>query len=136
MAAPFLRALRALMTGGVSAFGVANSGLGYANGGAVTQLVSKATAVALDAWCGRITMNNAQLNATTSVAFTLTNAMIVAATYEVTVWLVSGNTASSYIVSVDAVAAGSCSISLRNYTAGNLSEAVVIGFSVRPAFNA
>lgn len=131
MAAPFLRQLRAILTGGISAFGMMN-GFGYATGGAVTQLTSKATAVALTAWSGQITTSNAALNTATSVAFTLTNANI-AATSEVTVWFVSGNTANSYTLQVDAIAAGSCSISIRNYTGGNLSEALVIGFAVRPA---
>lgn len=129
----FLRMLRGLLTSGISAFALYNSGFGYANGDAVVQQTNKGTAVTLNAWCGQITTNNAQLNATASIAFTLTNNRIVTGDYEVHVWLKSGNTANSYFVSVDAVAAGSCSISIRNYTAGNLSEALVIGFAVRPA---
>lgn len=106
-------------------------GIGYATGAGstVTQATSKATGVTLNTACGTITMNNAALNAGTSVAFTLTNSVI-AATDLVIVNIKSGATALSYNTEVEAVAAGSCSICLRNYTAGNLSEAVVLSFAV------
>ena len=104
-------------------------------GGAVTQATSKSTSVTLNTPTGQITMNNAALNGTTSVQFTLTNSVI-AATDTVVVSLASGNTAGSYFVSVDAVAAGSCVISLRNYSGGALSEAVVLNFAVVKAVNA
>lgn len=108
-----------------------NSGIGYATGagGTVTQATSKSTGVTLNTMSGAITLNNANLAATTSVAFTLTNNCI-AASDVVIVNFKSGNTANSYFVSVDQVAAGSCSISLRNYTAGGLAEAVVLSFVV------
>lgn len=107
------------------------AGLGYSTGagGTVTQATSKSTAVTLNKVSGTITMNSAQLNATTSVQFTLTNSCI-AATDVLIVNLKSGNTAGSYFVSVDGVAAGSATISLRNYSGGNLSEAVVLSFVV------
>ena len=109
----------------------AGVGLGYGvgTGGSVTQATSKSTGVTLNKAAGQITMNNAALAATTSVAFTLTNSAI-GANDTVVVSLASGNTANSYTVSVDAVAAGSCSISLRNYSAGSLGEAVVLNFAV------
>lgn len=107
------------------------AGVGYSLGlgGAVTQATSKSTGVTLNKLTGQITMNGAALGATTSVAFTLTNSQIAVGDV-VVVDLVSGNTANSYFVSVDAIAAGSCSISLRNYSAGSLSEAVVLNFVV------
>lgn len=106
-------------------------GIGYATGagGTVTQATSKATGVTLNKVCGTITLNAAALAAATSVAFTLTNSAI-AATDVLIVSLKSGATANSYFASIDAVASGSCSISLRNYTAGSLSEAVVLFFVV------
>ena len=109
----------------------ATAGMGYATGagGTVTQITNKATAVSLNKTCGQITMNNAALGATTTVAFTLNNTSI-AATDGVLVWIVSGATALSYSVQVEAVAANSCSIAVRNYTAGPLSEAIVLGFAV------
>jgi len=118
----------------VNAYGattISTAGIGYTTGagGAVTQVTSKATGVTLNKTTGTITMVASLLAATTSVAFTLTNSLI-AATDTVIVNIKSGATANSYFVSVDAVAAGSCSISLRNYTAGSLSEAVVLSFVV------
>jgi len=105
--------------------------LGYqtGSGGAVTQATNKSTGVTLNTPTGAITMNAANLAATTSVAFTLTNSCIQAGDL-VIVNFKSGNTANSYQVAVDAVAAGSCSISLRNYTAGGLAEAVVLSYAV------
>jgi hypothetical protein len=110
---------------------VATAGIGYATGagGTVTQATSKATAVVLNTPTGTITMNAASLAATTTVAFTLTNSAI-AATDVVLVAIKSGATALSYHTQTAATAAGSCSIELRNVTAGALAEAVVLSFVV------
>lgn len=111
--------------------GNAAAGIGYASGagGTVTQATNKSTAVTLNAFSGQITMNGAALNTVTSVQFTLTNNCIQAGDV-VIVNLKSGNTAGSYFVSVDAIAANSVTISLRNYSGGSLSEAVVLSFVV------
>jgi len=98
-------------------------------GGTVTQATSKSTGVTLDNPCGTITMNAATINATTSVGFTLTNSVI-GANDVVIISIKSGATANSYTTTVDAVAAGSCRISIRNVTSGSLSEAVVLSFAV------
>ena len=98
-------------------------------GGTVTQATSKSTAVVLDRMCGQITLNNAALAAATSVSFTLTNAEIDADDL-VVVNIGSGATTNAYTVTVDAVAAGSCRIHLRNETAGSLGEALVLNFGV------
>lgn len=116
-------------TSAVQTSPVGGIGYGTGSGGAVTQATSKSTGVTLNTPTGTITMNNAGLATATSVAFTLTNSVI-AATDLVVVNFKSGNTANSYTVMVDAVAAGSCSISLRNYSGGTLSEAVVLSFAV------
>ena len=97
-------------------------------GGAVTQSTSKSTGVTLDKRCGQITMNGAALNAATTVSFTLTNNTI-AATDLLVLNHVSGGTAGSYLLNAQC-GAGSASINVRNITAGNLSEAIVIGFAV------
>jgi hypothetical protein len=103
---------------------------GYAvgAGGTVTQATNKSTGVTLDTSCGRVTMNNAQLDAATAVSFTLTNSQI-AATDLLVINHVSGGTAGAYLFGARA-AAGSASITVRNVTAGDLSEALVIGFAV------
>lgn len=108
-----------------------SGGLGYATGagGTVTQATSKSTGVTLNRPTGLITMNAAALAAGTSVAFTLTNSTI-AATDLVFAHVVSGGTSSSYFVQTESVSAGSCTIHVRNISAGSLSEALVIRFAV------
>lgn len=118
--------------GGNPAQGLGYSTAGAGTGGTIAQATSKSTGVTLNTLCGAITMNNANLAATTSVGFTLTNSQI-AATDTVIVNIKSGATVDSYTVTVDTVAAGSCRISLRNYTAGGLAEAVVLNFAVLKA---
>lgn len=117
-------------TGGAISNGPA-VGIGYTAGAgcSVTQATSKSTAVTCNGMTGAITMNNASLAATTSVAFTVTNSSVLANDV-IIVNLKSGNSANSYTVMVDAAAAGSFNISLRNYTAGALGEAVVVSFAV------
>ena len=110
---------------------LATSTLGYTtgSGGTVTQATSKSTAVTLNKINGEIVMNAAQLNATTTVSFTLNNSTI-AATDVVVVNIASVGTVGSYLVTVSAVAAGSCSISVRNITSGNLSQGIKLNFAV------
>ncbi len=118
-------------TGGAFTLNNPTGGLGYGTGagGTITQATSKSTGVTLNKVCGQITMNNAALNAGVSVSFTLTNSAIAAAD-TVRVNIQSVGSADSYNVDVTAVAAGSCRIQVRNFTAGNLSEAIVLNFAV------
>jgi hypothetical protein len=109
----------------------AGSGLGYSTpsgGSTVTQATSKATGVTLNAGVGRITTAADALAANTNVAFTFTNSFI-AASDMVIVQHLSGGTLGSYSVFASA-GAGSATITLRNITAGPLSEAVTIQFTV------
>jgi hypothetical protein len=105
--------------------------LGYATGagGAVTQATSKATGVTINKPTGQITMHNAALAANTSVAFTVTNSMVVA-TDNIIVHRSSGGTAGAYNIWVDSVGAGSFVIYVRNITGAPLSEAPVLNFSI------
>jgi hypothetical protein len=105
------------------------------SGGTITQAVGKANGCILNKVCGQITMNAAALAAATSVSFTLTNSTITA-TSVVLVNIASAATANSYAVTVDAVAAGSCRIQVRNISAGSLSEALVLNFAVINSVNA
>lgn len=109
----------------------ATHGIGYATGagGTVTQATSKSTGVTLNKTTGKITMHNATLNAGAEVGFTVTNSAV-ASTDVVVVNIVSGATADSYHVEVDAVGLGSFRISLTNVSASNLGEAIVIRFAV------
>jgi hypothetical protein len=105
--------------------------LGFATGsaGTVTQATNKSTGVTLNKPSGQITMNAASLAANTAVSFTLTNSTIAANDTPYPV-IKSGATAGAYLLQVDAVAAGSCRISLRNMTGGALAEAVVLQFNL------
>lgn len=111
--------------------GSSASAVGYSTGtgGTVTQATNKSTGVTLNNRCGQITMNNASLSAAAEVSFTLTNSYI-AATDVVYACIASGATAGAYNVQVDAVAAGSCRISVGNMSSGSLGEAIVLNFVV------
>lgn len=116
-------------TGGMTSSHSA-AGIGYATGagGTVTQATDKATGVTLNKATGQITMNAAALAANTSVSFTLTSSAV-AATDFVLVQHVSGGTVGAY-TAVAAAASGSASITVRNITAGSLSEAIVLKYVV------
>lgn len=105
--------------------------IGYSTGagGAVTQTTSKATEVILNAPSGRITMNAGLLNAGASVAFQLTNSLINIHDL-VLAQRSSGGSGGAYSVIVDSISPGSCVIILKNISASNLSEAVVITFAI------
>ena len=110
---------------------LATTTLGYkaGSGGTVTQASSKSTAVTLNKINGEIVMNAAALADDATAAFTLTNSTI-AATDVVIVNVASVGTAGAYQVTVGAVAAGSCSISVLNVSGGSLSEAIKLNFAV------
>lgn len=108
------------------------AGVGYATGagGTVTQGSGsgKATTVTLNTVCGTITMDGATLNADTTVAFTFTNSAI-AATDLVVMQHSSVGTLGAYNFAVTP-GAGTATVSVRNVTPGNLSEAIVIRFAI------
>lgn len=105
-------------------------GVGYTNGagGAQTQATNKATTVVSNTITTAITMNAAALNADTTVSFTFTNSSI-AATDTVIVTHQSAGTSGAYLLNAFP-AAGSATISVRNITAGPLSEAIVLRVTV------
>jgi len=106
--------------------------LGYtaAAQGTVTQLTDKSTAVTLNKPAGRITTANVALGATTNVSFTLNNSYI--SSNDVLIVTLSGGiaTAATYNCWVNSLSAGSASITLRNISAGSLTEAVIINFAL------
>jgi len=75
-------------------------------------------------------MNAAALAATTNVSFTLNNSFI--SSNDVLIVTLSGGiaTAGTYNCWVNSMSAGSASITLRNLSAGSLSEAVIINFAL------
>lgn len=115
----------------------AATGGGYTSGagGTITQLTSKSTGVTLNKACGTITMNGAALASAAIVTFTVTN-NTVAATDVVHVQHDTVGTIGGYTVMPNTSASGSFKISLRNNTAGSLSEAIVLRFAVIKAVTA
>ena len=111
--------------------------LGYSagSGGTVGQLTSKATGVTINKICGQVTTFNDALGANTNVSFVVTNSTVVA-TDTIIANLQSGGTANAYGVWIQAVGASSFTVTLHNFTAGPLSEALVINFSVIKSVNA
>lgn len=109
----------------------ASEQLGYAAGaqGTVTQATDKSTGVTLNKSAGRITMNNAALASNTAASFTLTNSLISA--NDVIILNVSGGgTAGAYTTYVSSMTTGSAVITLRNMSAGSLSEAVIVNYAI------
>jgi len=109
----------------------ASEQLGYAVAaqGTVTQLTDKSTGVTLNKSAGRITMNNAALAAGAAASFTLTNSLISA--NDVIILNVSGGgTAGAYTTYVSSMTSGSAVLTLRNLSAGSLSEAAIINFAI------
>jgi len=106
--------------------------IGYATAaqGAVTQGSSKSTGVTLNKSAGQITMNGASLNTLTNVTFTLTNNLITAKDVIIINVASANATAGAYNAWISSMLAGSCTITLRNITAGTLSEAVVINYAI------
>lgn len=97
--------------------------------GTVTQQTSKSTGVTLNRSAGQITMNNATLNASTNVTFTLTNSTL-SARDVLLINVASGATSGAYNCWVSSQGSGSCTITVRNISGGNLSEAVVLNFAI------
>jgi hypothetical protein len=122
--------ISATLISGTDIYATDEIGYAAAAQGTVTQLTDKSTGVTLNNSAGQITMSNATLNATTNVAFTLTNSTISAK--DVIIVNVAGGVASNvtYNCWVSGHSAGSCTFVLRNISAGNLSEAVVLNFAV------
>jgi len=109
----------------------ASEQLGYTTGaqGTVTQATDKSTGVTLNKSAGRITMNNAALASNTSASFTLTNSLISA--NDVIILNVSGGgTAGAYTTYVSSMTTGSAVLTLRNLSAGSLSEAGIVNYAI------
>lgn len=104
-------------------------GFGAGSGGTVTQATSKGTSVTLNKPSGRITMNNAALAAGASVFFTLTNTQMAAT--DLLIAQVSAGAADRTVYRLDVYpGSGGAQIKVTNTSAGSLSEALQINFSV------
>ena len=115
-----------------------NGGLGYGtgSGGTVTQLTSKGTAVTLNKPTGYINMTNSALSAGASVTFIFNNSLISAIdTLNLSIYTSSIATQGSYRLTWS-LQACIAYITLTNQTAGSISEAVLINFSIIKGANA
>jgi hypothetical protein len=108
---------------------VDSDAFGYTTGagGTVTQATSKSTAVTLNKPTGQITMNNAALAANTRVSFTFNNSLIATAD---TIVINIGGAFSGYMVDARTNASGAAVVTLWNYSAGSLSEGIVLNFAI------
>lgn len=98
-------------------------------GGTVSQTGNKSTGVTLNKPSGEITMQNTALAAATTVSFTLTNSTIGAR--DVLILNIVGGVATAAAYNLDAnCTSGSAVVSIRNITAGSLSEAIVLRYAV------
>ena len=109
----------------------ASQEIGYSTAaqGTVTQATSKSTGVTLNKSAGRITMNGALLAAGAAASFTLTNSLI-SVNDTIIVCVSGGGTAAAYTAYVSSLAAGSAVLTLRNLSAGDLSEAVIVNYAI------
>lgn len=119
---------------------VATSPFGYGGsgtGGTVTQATSRTTGVTLNKLSGQITLfASTAISGHASNEFTLTNSFI-DATDVVHVCFASGLTGASYGVTVTAVSAGSCKITVSNFSnSATPSDTPVLNFVVIKGVNA
>ena len=108
-------------------FVYAGSGVGYTTGagGTVSQGANKSDPVTLNKPTGRINMSSAQLNSGAAISFKLTNSFI-----GPNDMVVVGADLEGYTVNANVDNTGSCFIIVRNWTNGNLAQAVRIQFAV------
>ena len=114
-------------TGNIVSAGSGTVGYTAGAGGTVSQAGNKSGGVTLNKPSGEITMQNTALGADTSVSFTLTNSTISAK--DVLVMNIVGGAVTAATYNLDAVcSAGSAVVTVRNITAGSLSEALVLRY--------
>lgn len=116
-------------TGGIYITDGGTIGYNNGSGGTVSQTGNKSTGVTLNKPAGEITMQATALGAATTVQFTLTNSTIAAR--DVLLLNIVGGVVTGASYNLDAnCSAGSAVISVRNITAGSLSEAIVLRYVV------
>ena len=120
------------LTAATSVLSTGTGGVGYTTGagGSVTQATSKSTAITLNALSGVITLNNAALNANTSVYFVVNNSLV---TNTDTIVLNLRNAVSdvtNYNYWIGSVGTGTFIVVVRNISAGSLSDALIFTFGI------
>ena len=115
-------------TNGISLTSTGTMGYGVGSGGTIAQSGNKSQTVILNKPSGEITMQNTLLAAGGVVSFTLTNSTI-GTRDMLLINLVGGGTAGAYFYGSNCTT-GSAVITVRNLTAGGLSEALVLRYAV------
>lgn len=114
-----------ILTSGTGALGY-----GTGAGGTVTQLTNKYTAVTLNKPSGKITMNNDALAAGASVFFAVNNSLVTISDH-IVLTMGGSTTNTNYIVfPTFSISSGMFYIMVKNISAGSLSEALEINFSI------
>ena len=105
--------------------------IGYAtgSGGTVNQATNKGTNVTLNKSNGRIVMDGAALASGAEVTFKLNNNLISNNDFAAIHHMGTG-TGGAYLVQIVNLAAGECTISVRNVSAGSLSQAIELRFII------
>ena len=116
---------------GKVAFPQGQSNVGYVTGqgGTVTQITSKSTAVTLDKPVGQIITHNEAIAANTTVYFQVNN-NTVTLNDNVLLTMNAATSGDRYNIWVWALAAGSFYIAIRNISGASLSEAIKINFAI------
>lgn len=109
---------------------------GFPRGAAVGVLQStfgtgKDRGVTVNAWSGSITMNTDALAADTAVIFAMANDKIIGTSDQVIVSVIGGVNYGAYVVQATVSGVGTANISVRNVSAGSLSDGVIIGFTIK-----
>ncbi len=116
-------------SGGITLTDGGTVGYGIGAGGTIAQSGNKTATVILNKPSGEITMQNTALGAATTVSFTLTNSTIT--NHDLLLINIVGGAATPATYNIDAACnTGSAVISVRNITAGSLSEALVLRYAV------
>lgn len=105
-------------------------GYGTGAGGTVTQLTNKSTAVVLNKSTGKIIMSNSALAAGGTVSFALTNTVL-SANDTISFNLVGGYAVyATYTIDTNTTNGSLVRITVNNISAGSLSEALILKFSI------
>lgn len=121
--------LNGTVAGTLSLTGTASTlGYGTGAGGTVTQATNKFTPVTLNRPSGQITMNNAALTAGATATFMLNNTLL---TTEQNIFFTEVNASGTRRYSLGwNIGNGYAYVHVKNETAGSLSDAVVINFTI------
>ena len=116
--------------GGTVLVGSGGFGYGPGAGGTVVQSTSKSTDLTINKPAGRIVTHNGVVNAGSSVAFNVYNALVGPADVVVLNGVITGTNPGSYSIRVAWVSTAAFSVVITNLSGANLAEAITFNFVV------